>query len=184
VACSAGTLRAGDRQAAQQAAAPVPAQEKPQTSLVPLRIQIVLSRTLGDKKTSSLPYMLGVLANGPKTSLRMGVDVPVAASRGVTESFSYRGVGTNIDCHAEQSAGGTYKLTVTVSDSSLHVDSPPAAQTSPEKGLILSGLPAFRSFNTTFTVLLRDGQTVQHTSATDPVSGEVMRIDVTLNVVK
>ena len=45
-------------------------------------------------------------------------------------------------------------------------------------------MPAFRSFKSNFTVLLRDGQTTQYTSAVDPVSGEVMKIDVTLNVIK
>jgi hypothetical protein len=33
-------------------------------------------------------------------------------------------------------------------------------------------------------MVLRDGQTAQSTSATDPISGEVLKIDVTLNVVK
>jgi len=41
-----------------------------------------------------------------------------------------------------------------------------------------------RSFNSSFQVLLRDGQTNQYTSATDPVTGEVTKIDVTLNVLK
>lgn len=33
-------------------------------------------------------------------------------------------------------------------------------------------------------VVLRPGQPAQHTSATDPVSGEVLRIDVTIEVLK
>jgi hypothetical protein len=32
--------------------------------------------------------------------------------------------------------------------------------------------------------MLRDGQSTQYTAATDPVSGEVLKIDVTLTVVK
>ena len=38
---------------------------------VGLKVQVVLSRYQGDKKVSSLPYTLGVLVNGTKTSLRM-----------------------------------------------------------------------------------------------------------------
>ena len=49
---------------------------------------------------------------------------------------------------------------------------------------VAGDIPSFRSFRTSFSVMLRDGQTTQHTSATDPVTGEVIRIDVTLNVMK
>ncbi len=33
-------------------------------------------------------------------------------------------------------------------------------------------------------MVLRDGQSMQYASATDPISGEVMRIDVTLSLAK
>jgi hypothetical protein len=33
-------------------------------------------------------------------------------------------------------------------------------------------------------MVLRDGQTMQYASATDPISGEVMRIDVMLTMAK
>jgi hypothetical protein len=48
----------------------------------------------------------------------------------------------------------------------------------------MQGIPAFRSFTSSFNLLLKDGQTAQHTAATDPISGEVIRVDVTLNVLK
>ena len=41
-----------------------------------------------------------------------------------------------------------------------------------------------RSFTSSFFVLLRDHETAQSIAATDPVTGEVMKIDVTLTVVK
>jgi hypothetical protein len=44
--------------------------------------------------------------------------------------------------------------------------------------------PVLRSFTSNFTILLRDGQTAQYTTATDQVSGEVLKIDATLNVLK
>ncbi len=72
---------------------------------------------------------------------------------------------------------GVYKLDLTVEDSSVFV---------PEKipARCRSRRPLGAAFTSTFNLLLRDGQTVQHTSATDPVSGEVLRIDVTLTVLK
>ena len=42
----------------------------------------------------------------------------------------------------------------------------------------------FRSFKLSNTLLLKDGQSTQLTSASDKVSGEVLRVDVTLTVVK
>ena len=48
---------------------------------IPLKVTVVLSRFQGEKRMSSMPYVLGVMASGwgagPKTTLRMGVDVPV-----------------------------------------------------------------------------------------------------------
>ena len=48
----------------------------------------------------------------------------------------------------------------------------------------LKGIPAFRNFTSNFNILLKDGQTAQYASATDPVSGETLKVDVTLNVLK
>src|SRR5688500_3448686 len=92
-----------------RAEGPVPSQEAAARQ-VPLKVQIVVSRMQGNKQVSSLPYTLAVVAgDNDKTSLRMGVDVPIvqtvfgAASAGGTtstpqSSFTYRSIGTNIDC--------------------------------------------------------------------------------------
>ena len=44
--------------------------------------------------------------------------------------------------------------------------------------------PLFRTFNISLDPMLRDGQSIQAVASTDPVTGEVVKIDVTLNVVK
>lgn len=158
--------------------------------LVPLKVQILLTRFKGEKKVSSLPYLLGVTANdGMRTSLRMGVDVPVMTTtfKGPDSipqpaSWSYRSVGTNIDCRADSVLTEVYKLQITVADSSIHLE--PSQAATAERRAVAADVPAFRSFNSTFTVLMRDGQTTQYTSAVDPVNGEVMKIDVTLTVIK
>jgi len=58
---------------------------------------------------------------------------------------------------------------------------PDAAQTA--KGGVAAA-PTIRTFTSSFSLLLKDGQTAQHTAATDPVSGEVLRVDVTLAILK
>jgi hypothetical protein len=153
-------------------AAAARAQETPR-GIVPLKVQIVLLRFRDDKKLASLPYTLSLTANG-RTNLRMGIDVPLAKDQG----FSYRSVGTNIDCIADFAPGDAYKLNITVEDSSIHLDTKSATPA------VAQDIPAFRTFKSNFSLLLRDGQSGQYTSAVDPISGEVMKIDVTLNVLK
>jgi hypothetical protein len=170
---------------------PVSGTVQPGTALIPLKVTVLLSRFKEDKKISSLPYVLGVTTNAKQTTLRMGAQVPVAATMfGASDggktpitSYNYRDFGTNIDCHATGLSGGLYQLAITVSDTSAHVDSALKGSAG-AASLIARDVPIFRTFNSSFTIVLRDGQTTQYTSATDPVTGEVMKIDVTLNVWK
>jgi Bacterial type II and III secretion system protein len=160
---------------------------------IPLRVQFTLSRFQGEKKISSVPFMLGVLSNSSKTSLRMGTEVPVATtiSAGKGEgnpisSYTYRDVGTNIDCQAQDVGNGQFNLTITVEDSAIHIESSggAAGATAAEQKRILRDVPAFRSFRASFNMILRDGQTMQYASGTDPISGEVVRVDVALALAK
>jgi hypothetical protein len=181
--CAAAPARANESTPALQAA----------ETQVPLKVQIVLSRYQGEKKISSTPYTMAVVAapagKSEFTRLRMGVDVPIpqtvipsskeGASSAPVMSYSYRSVGTSFDCKAGIQEGGVFKLDLTVTDTAVMM--PEASQAA--KGGI-SGAPTIRSFTSSFSLLLKDGQTAQHTAATDPVSGEVLRVDVTLSVLK
>jgi hypothetical protein len=175
-------------------APPPAAQPAPSTvgRQVPLKVQLTLSRFVGEKKLSSTPYMLGVLTNAQKTSLRMGVQVPVnttvyaAKSDGgpaniPQNSYSYRDVGTNVDCEAQDVGGGLFKLVLTIEDSAIHLDRAPD---SPQERQMARDVPAFRSFRSSFSTILHDGQSMQYASATDPISGEIMKIDVLLTLAK
>jgi hypothetical protein len=163
------------------------------SALVPLKLQLVVSRTLGEKKISSLPYSLWVTANETRrtTSVRMGVQVPVVSTRisgkegdtAVIPSYNYRDVGTNIDCVAVSAGDGLFQVHITLNESSIQYDSKDAAAR-PVVPTSIAGLPAFRNYTSNFSILLKDGQTAQYSSATDPLSGEVLRVDVTLNVLK
>jgi len=124
----------------------------------------------------------------------MGIEVPVAVTtKEGANSFQYRNVGTNIDCRARSLGDGRFKLDLGVEQSSIY-RSPEAAASAaggggetPDRPVPVespNGPPLFRTFNAQFAVVLRDGQSSQHTTATDPVSGEVMKIDVGLTVLK
>jgi hypothetical protein len=162
---------------------PLVAVAQQKLALVPLKVQLVVSRHAGDKKISSLPYTLWVTSNEQRTtSVRMGVQVPVPSSmitkEGVTTpSYNYRDVGTNIDCQALGPVDGFFSLEIKLNDSSVSFDAK-------ESGPTLKGIPAFRNFTSNFHILVKDGQTAQYASATDPLSGETVKVDVTVNVLK
>jgi hypothetical protein len=183
--------------AQEKAEAPAPAE--PHGRFTPLRVQIVFSKYQGEKKVASLPYTL--TCNAPDRQpavLRMGIEVPVPigpAKEGMPGGFNYKNVGTSIDCRAgNPEEGGRYRLELNIEQSSIYsaIDEK-VTRPGPDKDgksawgvsdTALASAPMFRSFRASFVPLLRDGQTVQYTAATDPVSGEVVKIDVTVTVLK
>jgi hypothetical protein len=184
LALLAQTAAAQDKPPAQSAQTkPAAAGGTPESQYTPLKMTVVIARYQGDKKISSLPYVFGVTANGKTTSVRLGTEVPMIARApkgDVAPTFHYRSVGTDIDCAAQRDISGAFNLNLTVEDSSIHLD----AGQKPSMPAVVQDIPSFRTFRTSFQVQMRDGQTVQHTSAADPVTGEVVRIDLTLNLVK
>jgi hypothetical protein len=156
-----------------------------------LRVQLVISRYQNDKKQASLPYTFLVGAKpstnpgGNRVRMRMGIDTPVPSvtydesGKPKSTGIQYRNVGTNIDCWATDLTDGHYQLNLQVENSSAVA---PGPGTSAREDL--GGAPMFRRFETFIDPILRDGQTVQTVASTDPVTGEVVKIDVTLNVVK
>ncbi|MGH9353083.1 MAG: hypothetical protein ACRD2G_13150, partial [Terriglobia bacterium] len=150
------------------------------------------------------PYTLSVNANdkGPnrKSSLRTRLRVPIRTG---ANQFQYQDVGTDIDSSAESLEAGLFKISLGVQRSSLY---PPldvrfhgalhefgrklpepgnASKPEIEGGSSTIALqPIFSTFSTSLNLVMRDGQTIESTMTTDPVSGRVLNVDVTLHVVK
>jgi hypothetical protein len=160
--------------------------------LVPLDVEIVVSRYRDDERVSRAPYVLAVTAASERpraeaAQLNIGAEVPVPATTFTPArndgpearpmvSFNYRHVGTTIECWAVVRADGRYALNVSIDESSVYTgDSQGAPST-------VAGSPVFRSYESRNTLLLRNGQSRQYIAATDRVSGEVIRIEVTLRV--
>ena len=183
---------------------PVVAQQAADAKLatLPVRVEVTMSRFQGEKKLSSLPFTLLASAGDPKTvnalsvSMRMGIDVPIGRSTSTdnrtapaggsatqsTETTStkteYRSVGTNIDCRTTRLDDTHFSVYVNVNDSSIY------AADGDAKNLKNLDPAAFRTFSTSNTVVLREGQTVLFGTGTDKISGETLKIEVTLTVVK
>jgi hypothetical protein len=197
-----GAMVRAQGQSSAQPAATKPAWQRQLGQLVPLKVQIVISKYQGDKKISSLPYTLSVNANDGHESigsggqyspnkivrLRMGAQVPVPSmampvvdgkQMPTAGPVQYKDVGTNIDCWAWANEDDRFNVSISIEDSSVYADGQ-TAQGAPR----LNDIPTFRSFRSEATVILKDGQTSQFTAATDKVSGETTRVDVTITVVK
>jgi hypothetical protein len=177
---SAGGVLARAQQATPATVAPSarPAQAPVQT---PLKLTVVITRHQGEREVSRLPYELTVYP-GQQTALNMRLEVPVStgvhsgSAPSLQASFQYRRVGTSITAGATALDDGRFQVQLTVDEA--RVIEQPAGAAEPR-------LPnGFSSFESTTPLLLRDGQTLPFTAATDPVSGEVARISVTLNVIK
>jgi hypothetical protein len=171
---ASGTILAQGSGPAAQTPPPQPA-TKVEKPIIPLKVQVTLSRYDGEKKLSSLPFTLWVNANDSSTtSLNVGVQVPLseAPTPQNLQGISYRSVGTSMTCSATLLDDGRFRLNLIINDSSVS----PAK----EKG----GLVSFQSLQTTNYLLLRDGQTAQFLAATDKVTGEVTRVEVIASVLK
>lgn len=157
-----------------------------------LRVQVVITRLQDEKKQASLPYTFVVSARpsqscpSSRVRMRMGIDTPVPVvsvdasdpAKPKSTSIQYRNVGTNIDCGADDLGDGRFRLGLAVENSSAL---PSRERTLPGE---LSGYPLFRRLEISLDPILRDGQSAQTVTSTDPVTGEVVKVDVTLNVVK
>jgi hypothetical protein len=151
-----------------------------------LRLDIVLSEYDGTKEVNNLPYTLFLDSTPHGTrprSVRMGLKVPIVVSTsGTSQQVQYQDMGTNIDARATTIGDGLYDLDMSVERSSLYS----ANQATDGTGRIpqVGGAPVVRSFQSSFDIGLRDGQTEQGPSATDPFNGHVLKITVTLHVLK
>jgi Bacterial type II and III secretion system protein len=161
-------------------------------TVMPLKLQITIARYQGEKKISSMPYTLSMNAGAQPpnntANLRMGTKMPVMMVTAVDIKqpdgkqvpqigpIQYQDVGTNIDCRATALDDGRFLLQITVDDSSVYPDEQAPGGS--------KGNPAFRSFRASNTMVLRNSETGQFTTAADKVTGEVVKVDVTLTVVK
>jgi len=160
---------------------PQPQQATRPRVATPLRLDVLFQRFQGDNKVASLPYTLSLNADDRPARLRMGVQVPIAVEE-KDARVRYENVGSNLDCQAGALDDGRFVVACTFEQSSLY-----SADGGRAAGLVEGqplSPPVLRSFRADARLVLRDGQTDQHTVATDPVSGEQLRIDVTLRLVK
>jgi hypothetical protein len=151
--------------------------------LVTLKIQVLFEEYDGQKKIASLPYTLRVIADGNQSSIRDGLRVPV--STGSQNQFQYMDVGANIDCNAWPSEEGAFRVKLNVQRTFLFsTDELKPAMDLNKAVLGAGGNPVVQTFNSALYLLMRDNQTMEGATVTNPLNGRVLKVLVTINVEK
>jgi hypothetical protein len=171
------------------------AEDKPKAEIhvdkvTPLRVQVVLTEFDGEKKVKSMPYVSYLNAyeggRGGFARIRIGTRVPVYS--GKDSGMQYIDVGTNIDCRATNGDAGSFRLEMVVERSWVESEVliAPTRESVADKSEPAGQFkePIIRQFKMEMGVSLRDGQTSESTLATDPISGRVSKIEVSLSVLK
>jgi hypothetical protein len=147
-----------------------------QAEKIPVKLQVVISKYDGERKTSSLPYVAYATANGDRLQISVGTNVPIATSSGV---YNYTNLGTLIDCTITTEAG-RYKVYMNLSDNYLVVPKP-----EPENANVRAAdAQSYGKFSFQGGVTVKEGETKQIITAADRASGEVVKVDVTLTLDK
>ena len=176
--------------------APLAAQDKPRTDdastetrtieTTPLKVSVTFTEFEGERKVKSLPYSLVVVADGkpPKSVMKVGSRVPVYT--GKENGMQYLDVGSNLECQAFRTKDNRFDVKLDLDrswvegDVAVPIDRGISSQSSsgqfPE--------PIVRQFRTALSLTMRDGQTIESTFATDPLSGKVFKVEVSLSVAK
>lgn len=167
---------------------PKPETRKPATIL---KIQVTITENEGEKKLSNLPYTFFIRATDaaitqPWTKVRIGSRIPVFV--GKEGGMQYLDVGTNIDARGFPSDDGRFDISLSLErswvegDVVVPVEKSASSTVEPNSGHFRE--PIIRQFKTELSLTMRDGQSTQTTQAADPLSGRVLTITVTMNVVK
>lgn len=158
-------------------------------TVTPLKVQVVLAEYEGEKKIGSLPYVIHFTSQevrGRGGAIRMGMRIPVSVVSSEKEPhIQYVDVGANIDCSAQATEDGRYRLEVSVERSSIYAAWGGSKTTDWKPGdQPLSFQPILRQFRAFSDMIMKDGQTIESTLGTDPLTGHLWKAEVTLNVLK
>lgn len=140
----------------------------------PVAIKVLVSEFDGATKISSLPYTLHTVTWPRNVSHcpapgSMRYDVNVTLPGG-----GHARLDMDIDYGACERGGGEFDVPITINRESLE----PTASAATSNGPLT---PFFRAGS---SLVLRNGQTAEAVSAVDPATGHVLKVDVTLTVLK
>jgi hypothetical protein len=127
---------------------------------------------------------VGMIFQPRSAKMRMGLKVPILTNTGGGPiQFQYQDIGTNIDCSVRPGEDGRFIALLTAQRTSVYSSGQGKRPTEWHPGdPPIADRPIFSEVRMEQELLLRDGQTLHAVTATDPVTGHVIKVDVTLNV--
>ncbi|MGA2095312.1 MAG: hypothetical protein ABSH39_03360 [Candidatus Acidiferrum sp.] len=164
--------------------------DRPEVQTTPIKVQIVFTEFEGEKKVKSLPYSIYINAQNAGevkswVKFRIGSRLPIYIGK---NEMQYIDVGTNMDARSAYTSDGHVLLYITLERSwvdgevSVPITKADASPTDAPAGHFQE--PIIRGFKSELDLKLREGQPVESTVATDPVSGKVEKVEISYTVVK
>jgi len=146
-----------------------------------LRVRFLLTRHRGEQKVSSRPYMLLFHAEEKATRVFIGSQVPLRANQNGVPTVVFKNVGVEAEASARLLSDGRYRVEARFEDSYVF-DAGEAVHSPATAGADEN--PILRVLQSDAKLAIRDGETLPFASAVDPITGDLVRVDVTLNVVR
>ena len=164
---------------------------KAEVQTTAIKVQIVFTQFDGDKKVKSLPYSMYM--NAPDATelragwvkFRIGSRLPIYAGK---NEMQYLDVGTNVDARSAYTGDGHILLQVTLERSwvegevSVPMMKADASQPDSSNGHFQD--PIIRGYKSELDLKLREGQPVESTVMTDPISGKLEKVEISFTILK
>jgi len=136
-----------------------------------LRVEFKETREKGAASSTARSWVLLLHADGAPAWVFAGAQAPITTNAGGTATTSFKNVGVGVHVGVETTPDGRYGLRGSFEESSLLTD---AGATRPGRNPIINVVRGESR------LVLRAGETAPFASAVDPVTGEVVRVDVTI----
>jgi hypothetical protein len=138
-----------------------------------LRVQFQETRLRGESTTVTRETTLALHADAEGASVSVGSQIPISVAGKEVPTTVIKGVGVEGRATVKTLPDGRYRLEARFEESSVLEAGGGAAPTSGDNPILL----VVRGES---TLVLREGETVPFASAVDPVTGEVVRVDLTV----
>ena len=160
---------------AQESAGPKPAVAE-ETAGPRLRVRFLETRQRGEKTTAVPPFVVVMHPGDKEAFVFVGTQVALRTIDKGTQTVAFKNAGVQARVTATALADGRYRLDASFEEGGVLGAGPGASTPSNEDN------PILQVVKSESRLVIRDGETVPFASAVDPVTGEVVRIDVALDV--
>jgi Flp pilus assembly secretin CpaC len=145
-----------------------------------LRLEVVMTRLKGETVVARLPYSLPVHTSGD-ARVYGGIQLPIVVRHEGSNTVMFKNAGGTVHAKAWALDDGRYKVELSTELGGVY---PTNGETATEETEGAPAAPVLRSFSTNATITLRDGQSTMLSDTADPITGETVKTEVSLQVVK